>query len=132
MKRILLAATLLLLVLAGRTFGADGTLQEIQVEPLPFGAPIGSTYINNHALAAATNEQITVPTNARWAFFACNVDVWVRYDGTAAAVPSVDITNGVGQELNPTIRYIRGIARIDMISASAGFCSIAYYKQTTP
>lgn len=120
------------LALAMASQGRAATLPEINVEPLPYGAPIGSSYINNHALAAATNEVITVPTNARWAFFACNVDVWVRYDGSAASVPAADITDGTGQELNPTIRYVRNIARIDMISATAGVCSITYFRQTTP
>ena len=60
--------------------------------------------------------------------FASTADVWVRIGAVAAAIPSGDINNGTGAELNPICRWIEGETQMSVISAFAAKLSISYFK----
>jgi len=83
--------------------------------------------VNNYVLTASTNKAVTVPTGARYAVFAATADIWVRVGGVAA-IPSGDVTDGSGSELNPVVRWIESETTIGVISAYAAKVSIVFYQ----
>lgn len=88
-----------------------------------------SDYINCRVLAASTAETETPPSDAAYAVFSSNADFRVCWNGSAATVPGADVTNGNGSELNPTERYIVGIATFSIIAESACTVNIAYFSE---
>jgi hypothetical protein len=78
-------------------------------------------------LAANEHKSITVPTDARFALFCANSDIWVYVGGTAK-VPIGDITDGTGSELNPSTRYLDGATTIGIISENATKVCIMFYQ----
>lgn len=55
---------------------------------------------------------------------------FARYDGTAATVPSGDITDGTGSEINPVARDVRNLpsASFSLVSPQAGaIIQMAFY-----
>ena len=84
-------------------------------------------YVNNYVLTANTNTAVTVPTGASYAVFSATVDIWVNIGGTAA-VPSTNVTDGTGSDLNPTIRRVESGGTIGVISEYAAKVSIAFYE----
>ena len=83
--------------------------------------------VNNYVLVANTNKAVTVPSDALYAVFASTADIWVRV-GNVAAVPSGDVTDGTGSELNPIVRRVEPGATIGVISEYAAKVSIVFYK----
>jgi hypothetical protein len=93
-----------------------------------------SRYINARSLAAGTAETETVPTgvtggDAAYVVFSSNSDFYVNWNGGTAAAPSGDTTDGSASELNPTERYIKGIASFSILAPSAATVSMAYYAE---
>jgi len=84
-------------------------------------------YVNNYVLVADTNTAVTVPTGANYAVFSANSDIWVNIGGTAA-IPSADVTNGTGSELNPAVRRVESGQTIGVICHYAALVSITFYK----
>lgn len=98
------------------------------------GAP---TYIHNYVLAAGTAQTVTIPTfndansvahPAPYALFSANGDFYARYDGGTAAVPSGNVTDGTGSELNPDVRYVARLSSFSLIAPVQTLLSIAWYK----
>jgi len=93
-----------------------------------------SNYRDARVLAANTAEVITVPTDsttglkAQYVVFSATADFYVQTDGTTAAVPAADITNGTSPELNPTV-YLLGsaVTEIDIISPEACIVTLSFY-----
>lgn len=83
-------------------------------------------YVNNYLLTAGANKAVTVPTDAHYAIFSANADIWVKIGGTAT-VPSGDTTDGTGSELNPRARKVDPGQTIGVISEYAAKVSIAFY-----
>jgi hypothetical protein len=83
--------------------------------------------VNNYLLVASTNKAVTVPTGANFALFSASADIWVNVDGVAA-VPSGDVTDGTGSELNPSLRRVEAGGTIGVISEYAAKVSIVFYK----
>lgn len=84
-------------------------------------------YVNNYVLAANVAETVTVPSGAQAVSFSANGDFYVNFNGGTAAVPSVDITNGTGSELNPSIRYIAGWSSFSIVAPATTVVVLAYY-----
>jgi len=128
MKKFL---TILVLLLVGSLF----TVEAYAIEPLKFfrGQAGDQTYaikqgtVNNYVLAATVNKAVTAPEGANYAIFASTADIWVRVGGVAA-VPSGDVTDGSGSELNPVIRRVESGGTIGVISEYAAKVSITFYK----
>lgn len=102
-----------------------GTLNKYMVVA---GAPVAAQYINRRSLAANTAETETPPQNARAVLINAQADVWVRWDGSDATVPSGDETDGTGSELNPGWRSLEGVTTFSIICASATVATFCYYK----
>jgi len=84
-------------------------------------------YTNNYVLESNKNKNITIPTDAKFALFCANGDIWVRIGGTAR-IPNSDGEDGTGSELNPILRYLDMETAINIISESAVKVSIMFYK----
>jgi hypothetical protein len=85
-------------------------------------------YIDTRVLVAGTAQTHTFPTNARYAIFNSTANFFARWDGSAAAVPSANITDGSGAELNPVARRINGGQTVSLISPSAATITIATFS----
>ena len=97
------------------------------------GALAAPTYIDARVLATAgTAETVTVPTGACIVIFTPlynNTVFFARYDGSAAAAPSADVSDGSGSEINPVARDIRNVATFSLVSPMAGATIImAFYS----
>ena len=90
-------------------------------------AAIKQGYVNNYVLVANEHKSITVPTGSKFALFCANADIWVRVGGTAK-VPSGDVTDGTGSELNPDTRYLDAATTIGLISENAAKVVAVFYK----
>ena len=125
-KLITLFAVLAIVAMAGQVLALDSfRIYRNYSGDQTFAVPQG--YVNNYVLTASTNKAVTIPTGARYAVFAASADIWVNVGGTAA-IPSGDVTDGTGSELNPVVRWIEGETTIGVISAYAAKVSIAFYE----
>jgi hypothetical protein len=89
------------------------------------GAP---TYVDNYVLAAGVAQTVTIPSTATFGFFGANGDFYMNNNG-AAAVPSVNITDGTGHDLNPSVRYFgKGQTTFSLIAPAATIVSIAWSR----
>ena len=86
------------------------------------------SYVNNYALSASTAKSVTVPSGARVAVFNSDANLWVRYDGSDAAIPASDVTDGTGSELNPAARDVSELQSLSIIAAAACKVSISFYR----
>lgn len=90
-----------------------------------------TSYIQTLAFAAATAEAVAVPTGAKYVVFGADVNFAVRYNAAAAGTAAAfgDVSDGTGCEINPTIRYLYGVAEISVIPATTtGNISLAFFK----
>lgn len=71
------------------------------------------------SIAASTAQSLTVPTGARFIVFSASDDFYVRYDGTAATVPSSATWTTGDVELNPAVRIVSGGQVISVIAPAA-------------
>ena len=85
-----------------------------------------SDYCNSHDLVAGQAETARVPEAAKYALFASSGDFYVNYSAEAT-VPE-DVADGSAAELNPTMRYITGIASISLVAPADCNVTISYYK----
>ena len=67
-------------------------------------------------LAGSTNQQLTAPASAEFVVFSGNGDFYVRYDGSAATVPSSATWTTGNQELNPSGRKCEAGDTFDVIA----------------
>ena len=127
-KRVCCAFLLLAAVLyfCGPAYAVE-SFKFYRVTPGDQTYAIKQSTVNNYVLVASTNTSVTVPSNAVYAVFASTADIWVRIGG-AASVPSVDVTDGTGSELNPIVRRVEPGSTIGVISEYAAKVSIVFYK----
>ena len=90
-------------------------------------SPRAPSYIDARFLAATTNEAHTIPTGARIVVFSAEADFWARPDATAA-IPSADVTDGSGSQLNPANWNIEANTTINVISATAQTVCLTFYS----
>ena len=89
-----------------------------------------SQYVLARALAANTEESITVPTNGRYVRLACTVNSY--YSTTTTATVPGDTTDGTACELisagGPVEwRYIGGVTTISVISAATCILTASFF-----
>lgn len=102
-------------------------------------------YVDSKILTANTAATFTVPPLANFAVFSADANFYAAYIGgsanspystTAVAAASTNISDGTGNELNPTIRFVgalmsdatREISGISVLSPSTCHIAVAYYK----
>lgn len=85
-------------------------------------------WIDNLILTANTAKTYNIPTGAKFLLFSCTTNFYVAYGGTAV-IPSVDVTDGTGVELNPVLRSIDfNMTTISIISPINCIVTISAYK----
>jgi hypothetical protein len=84
-------------------------------------------HVDNYLLTAGVAKTITIPTGARYVMFTSSADLWVVIGSGIAAIPTGDVTDGSGSELNPICRWIEGETQMSIISGAAAKVSIMYY-----
>lgn len=80
------------------------------------------------SIAASTNQQLTAPAGSKFALFSGNGDFYVRYDGTAATVPSSSTWTTGNQELNPGVRKCAAGDTFDVIAPTACKITVSFYS----
>lgn len=83
-------------------------------------------YVLSKLLAASTAEAFTVPAGARFVVFSATGDFYANYT-TTATVPG-DVTDGSASELNPSVRNIKGVSSISIISAATPVVTASFYS----
>lgn len=102
---------------------------------------VGDSFINppasiqNLVLVASTAQDITLSNwvdaaghPAYLLNFACTGNFYVKWNGTGAAVPSVNVTNGTGVELNPAQRLLGGITSMSIVAPADCVLTISIYR----
>jgi hypothetical protein len=90
---------------------------------------VAQGYVNNYLLVAGVAKSITIPTGSNFALLSSSADVWVVIGaGKTAAIPSGDVTDGTGSELNPVCRFVKGETAMSVISSAAAKLSIMFYE----
>jgi len=84
-------------------------------------------YVNNYVLTANSNKAITAPAGAKYALFSADADIWVLMGGVAS-IPSGDVSDGSGSELNPIARRVESGQTIGIISDYAAKVSVVFYE----
>ena len=87
------------------------------------------TNVHNYVLAADTRESVTVPTGAKTVIFSSTADFFAKPDDGSSnvVVPSSDVTDGDGQELNPAVWDVEHISTIGLIASGTPTLSLAFY-----
>lgn len=83
-------------------------------------------YVLSRALAANVAESFTVPAGARFVVFSATGDFYANY-ATTATVPA-NVTDGTAAELNPSVRAIKGVTTISVISAATPTVTASFYS----
>jgi hypothetical protein len=83
-------------------------------------------YVLSRSLAANVAEEMTVPSGATFAVFSATADFYANYT-TTATVPG-DVTDGTASELNPSVRDIKGVTAISVISSGTPVVTVSFYK----
>lgn len=80
-----------------------------------------------------TAESVTPPAKAKRVVFSADGDFYARMDGTAAAVPAADVSDGSAPELNPGVRNIsydnsNNPVAISLVSSAARIVTLMFYQ----
>ncbi|HPA79374.1 MAG TPA: hypothetical protein PLS95_01050 [Thermoanaerobaculales bacterium] len=67
--------------------------------------PPATGYVNARVLAANVAEEVTVPADCDVIVFGATAAFYLRADGSAAAVPSGDVTDGTASAYMPSARH---------------------------
>lgn len=79
-------------------------------------------------LVANTGQAFDIPTGAGIVSFGANVDFYVQYGSTAAAVPTTSSTaTSTNSELNPTARSVSGTTGFSIVGPSAGVVTMSFF-----
>lgn len=90
-------------------------------------------YVDVRVLAASTNETHTVPAGAKYVVFASDDLFYAKANG-AAAVPSADVTDGSGSEMNPGVWRLvaddenAAVTTIGLIAPRATTVTLTFHK----
>lgn len=134
-KKYWLIISLVLLVTAYAYATVSVPLEVASDKKNPISAIKQSNHIDVRVLAATTAESYTVPTGAVYIVFSCVTSTgaaasfWADFNGTAA-IPSTDITDGSGCEVNPAVRYVKGVTTISLIAPAACIVTMAVYTDS--
>jgi hypothetical protein len=85
-------------------------------------------YVDVAHFSGAGSQDIDVPTGAKFVLFAGTTNFWVK-PGGSAAVPSGDITDGSGSELNPSGYELSDISTLGIAVGAAGHVTCTFYSE---
>ena len=100
------------------------TINSLQVDGALDYALVPPTSIMVYVLAAGVERDIDLVADfidsegkrAKWMSFSSDANFYVKWGAFGAAVPTVDITTGLGVELNPSFRKINSIDTCSIVS----------------
>jgi hypothetical protein len=84
-----------------------------------------SSYVNVYAFAPADIKVINVPADASVVAFSSTGNFFVNFNGYIASGGGK--TDGTGDELNPTTRYVDKISTFSVYAPAALTLSVAFY-----
>jgi hypothetical protein len=105
-----------------KTFIIIGDANGVSSFAIPFG-----DYIDVRVLLPNIAETVTIPTGAKIVVFSSAEDFYVCTTATAA-VPTTDITNGTGSELNPVARIVENVPSFSMIAPYNAIVTMNFYS----
>ena len=85
-------------------------------------------YVNNMVLASGVAQSFTVPAGATMVSFRGQFGFYTRWDGGAAVVPTINIIDGTGSELEPAARSVEPGDTFSIISDVACVVTASYWK----
>jgi hypothetical protein len=110
-----------------------GDLPSFSVIDTPDGALAAPTYIDARKLAAGAAETVTKPAGATIVVFKPKFEdtiFYVRWDGSVAAEPGGDVSDGSASEPNPYVRAIPGIDTFSIVSPQAdAIITMLFYSE---
>ena len=77
-------------------------------------------------LAASTNQSVTIPSDGNICVFSANGDFYVRYDGSAAVIPTGSI-DADSVDLNPGVRDVSDATTLNIIAPVTTKLTLAFY-----
>ncbi len=108
----------------------DFYVNNIGYGPETFGrnAPV---FTDVRVLAADTAVAHTIPVGiekgVKFVVFSSTSNFFAKIDAVAA-VPLVDVTDGSGSELNPSVWFIEGSTTIGLISSGVATITMSFHK----
>lgn len=72
-------------------------------------------------------ESVTVPTGACYVLFSADGNFYANYTTTATVPGDTAITDATASELNPAMRYIKGVTTISLIAPSATNVTLSFW-----
>jgi hypothetical protein len=84
-------------------------------------------YVDAAYFAAPGNSDVAVPAGSKFVLYAGTVNFWVKRGGSAA-VPSGNISDGSGSELNPTGHELSEVSTLGIAVGAAGHVTLTFYS----
>ena len=114
--------------------GTPTVTTSLAVSRNEFFALAAVAYRHHRLLVASTAETFSVPADANYVLFSSTDDFYVAYtsggEGTVTAVvPSSDVTDGSGMDLNPTQRMLHDVDEISIISEAAAKVTMTFFRE---
>jgi hypothetical protein len=89
------------------------------------------TYVDNRVMVATAAQTHTKPNGAHWLWIDATDTIYVRFDGSAAVVPTVAVTDGSGSQPilsgNGILFNVRGITSVSIVSAGTPIVGLSWY-----
>lgn len=89
------------------------------------------TYVDNRVMVATAAQTHSKPNGAHWLWISNTDTIFVRFDGSAAAVPTVAVTDGSGSMPllagNGILFNARGITSVSIVSAGTPIVGLSWY-----
>ena len=107
--------------LAAFPIGGNNITPIPTIQALPY-----PQWIDTEALTASTPTTHAVPAGANYVLISATGSVYVDYNN-AAAIPSGQVLNGLGSELNPGLRCITGLTYLGLVSPGNCVVTICFF-----
>lgn len=87
-------------------------------------------YVNVAVLSSGVGQAFDIPAGVQYVYFGANIDFYVKYGSTAAALPSSSLVDGSAAECNPTSRNIgstNATTGLSVIAAAPGNVTMSWF-----
>lgn len=102
---------------------------KLGVASFPTGIEMRTDYVDARVLAANVAKQHTVPPGMTFVKFIAEMPFYAAFgDNPTAVIPATDVTDGTASSPYPTWVAITGVAKISLISRTAGVVTMAFYS----
>ena len=87
-----------------------------------------SDTVYNLVMIAGVSQTVNVPSGATMVLMTAEMPYFVKYGPGPLSLPSQNITDGTGLEVNPAGRSLAGVSAISVVSRMAGLMQLAFYN----